>query len=61
MEKKHVNPEFQVICQNEANAKFFVASFMGSKQESPDGSASQYGTETQGDNSTVNSYGGFTF
>lgn len=26
MHKKHVKPEFQVICQNEANAKFFVAS-----------------------------------
>lgn len=26
MEKKHVSPEFVVIKQNEANAKFFVAS-----------------------------------
>mgnify|MGYP003294433254 CR=1 FL=1 len=27
MEKKHVSPEFTVIKQDEANAKFFVASF----------------------------------
>jgi len=26
MEKKHELPEFQVILQNQANAKFFVAS-----------------------------------
>lgn len=27
MQKKHVSPEFTVIKQDEANAKFFVASF----------------------------------
>jgi len=27
MEKKHELPEFQVILQNQANAKFFVASW----------------------------------
>lgn len=29
MKKNHEAPEFQVIRQNEANAKFFVASFDG--------------------------------
>lgn len=31
--KQHETPEFQVIRQNEANAKFFVASFSG--EENP--------------------------
>ena len=29
--QQHEMPEFQVIRQNEANAKFFVASFSGEK------------------------------
>ena len=29
MKKQHQVPEFQVIRQNEANAKFFVASYDG--------------------------------
>ncbi|MCQ2345103.1 MAG: hypothetical protein MJ002_09400 [Paludibacteraceae bacterium] len=31
MQKKHVSPEFTVIKQDEANAKFFVASFENAK------------------------------
>lgn len=61
MQKKHVSPEFTVIKQNEANAKFFVASFMGNRQGVTSTQVNQYGTETTDENSTVGGDGGFTF
>ncbi len=61
MQKKHVSPEFTVIKQNEANAKFFVASFMGNGKDVTSTQAAQYRTESSTENGTVGNDGGFTF
>lgn len=50
MKKQHEAPEFQVIRQNEANAKFFVASYDGTTGVVGD-PASQ-----QGSSNYVNTY-----
>ena len=51
MNKVHQSPEFQLILQNQANAKFFVASFVnnGSTDVNPPvpslGANEQYGND----------------
>jgi len=62
MKKVHQKPEFQIIVQNQANAKFFVAS--NSFGPKPGQVAPQADDPTH-DPGAVNSYGrdanGFTF
>ncbi|MCQ2343672.1 MAG: hypothetical protein MJ002_01970 [Paludibacteraceae bacterium] len=57
MQKKHVSPEFTVIKQDEANAKFFVASFENEQEfagsQTPSPVASNYDDETDVDASSL--------
>lgn len=50
MNKVHQSPEFQLILQNQANAKFFVASFSvrnynGPATPPPEGANETYGED----------------